>query len=164
MPRHATFAAALTLAREATRMSKSDIAREIGTYPNTVYRWERHDSRPSMEVRIRLLQILRDAPRPLLESLAAESEVDLVSIGLTPPAPPPPPVPAVAPAQPAAIPASAQAMVDDALREAAEEIDVTPKLLRPAMSRMLDRLARGGVPIDAAARMVLGVPKKAPSK
>jgi hypothetical protein len=112
-----------------------------------------------MDVRVTVLRLLADATRPLLETLATEAEVDLASIGLGPPPPAavaPPPV-AVAPA----IPAAAQATVDDALREAAEEIEVAPKLLRPALSRMLDRLARGGVPMDAASRMVLGVPKKA---
>jgi hypothetical protein len=113
-----------------------------------------------MEVRITVLRLLETATRPLLETLAAESEVDLATIGMG--APPPPVVVASPPVAVApTIPPTAQATVDDALREAAEEIEVTPKLLRPALSRMLDRLARGGVPMDAAARMVLGVPKKA---
>ena len=51
-------------------------------------------------------------------------------------------------------------MVDDAVREAAEDLEVAPQQLRPALSRMLDRIARAGVPIEAATRMVLGVPKK----
>ena len=164
MAKPSTFGAALTSAREATGMSQTSIASHFDTYPNTVYRWERRRTMPSMEVRMELLKLLEDAPRPLLEALARESGVDLASIGmgLPPPARPaaPPAAAAPLPPAPAAIPATAQSMVDDALREAAEEVEVSPKVLRPALSRMLDRLARGGVPIDAAARMVLGVPKK----
>jgi hypothetical protein len=58
------------------------------------------------------------------------------------------------------VPATAQQTVDDALREMAEELELLPKALRPSLSRMLERLARAGVPMDAASRMVLGVPKK----
>ncbi len=151
----------MTAARESTGMTQTDIAMELKTYPNTVYRWERRNSMPAMEVRVKLLRLLEGAPRPLLQALASESGVQLASIGMGGAAAAAPAVQAApAPAVVAAIPASAQATVDDALREAAEEIEVSPKVLRPALSRMLDRLARGGVPMDAAARMVLGVPKK----
>jgi transcriptional regulator with XRE-family HTH domain len=156
-----SFGAALTMAREAARMSKTDIALALSTLPNTVYRWETTKARPSMEVRIKLLRVLSDAPRDKLQQLADEAEVSLASIGLGAPPPPAanPAVPPPAPAPPP-IPAGAQAIVDDAVREAAEELDLAPKALRPVLSRMLDRLARAGVPVDAAARMVLGVPKK----
>ncbi|MGO8999947.1 MAG: helix-turn-helix domain-containing protein [Polyangiaceae bacterium] len=147
------FGVALTKAREAAGLSQTQIASRLRTLPNTVHRWEKRRSIPSMEVRIALLRLLAEAPRALLEDLAEEANVDLASIGMGPPPPPVTALPSLSP--------TAQATVDDALREAAEEIDVTPRVLRPALSRMLDRLARSGVPIDAAARMVLGVPKKA---
>jgi transcriptional regulator with XRE-family HTH domain len=150
------FGVALTKAREAAGLSQTQIAAKLGRGPNTVHRWEKRRSIPSMEVRIALLRLLADAPRSLLEDLADESKVDLASIGMGPPV-----AEAPSAASTAAIQAGAQTMVDDALREAAEEMNVLPMVARPALSRMLDRLARGGVPIDAAARMVLGVPKKA---
>ena len=146
------FGVALTKAREAAGLSQTQIASRLRTLPNTVHRWEKRRSIPSMEVRIALLRLLAEAPRALLEDLAEEANVDLASIGMGPPPPPVTALPSLSP--------TAQATVDDALREAAE-IDVTPRVLRPALSRMLDRLARSGVLIDAAARMVLGVPKKA---
>jgi hypothetical protein len=59
---------------------------------------------------------------------------------------------------------NAQTVVDDAVREAAEDLDVTPRALRPILSHLIDRAARAGVPLDAAARMVLGVPKKEPEE
>jgi transcriptional regulator with XRE-family HTH domain len=163
-----SFGVALRSAREAAGLSQTRVAHEMRTYPQTVHRWEKSSSIPTMEVRIALVRLLKDAPRPLLEELAEESNLDLASLGMEPPPPAAPapsaplaaPAPPPPPAPPPVIPATAQAMVDDALREAAEEIDVAPRALRPALSRMLDRLARGGVPMDAAARMVLGVPKK----
>src|SRR5580704_7060497 len=84
MTKPSTFGAALTEAREATGMSQTQLARALDTYPNTVYRWERRDTLPSMEVRIKLLQLLRNAPRALLEALAEEADVTLASIGLAP--------------------------------------------------------------------------------
>jgi transcriptional regulator with XRE-family HTH domain len=160
MPKPTSYGVALTKAREAAGLSQTQVAARLRTYPNTVHRWERQQTRPAMGTRIALLRMLESAPRDLLEDLAEESNVELASIGLAPPAPA---VAAGSPASPSSpIPATAQTLVDDALREAAEEMNVLPVLARPALSRMLDRLARGGVPIDAAARMVLGVPKKVP--
>ena len=63
-------------------MSQTSIASHFDTYPNTVYRWERRRTMPSMEVRMELLKLLEDAPRPLLEELARESGVNLASIGM----------------------------------------------------------------------------------
>jgi transcriptional regulator with XRE-family HTH domain len=167
MSKPSSFGVALSKARESLGLSQTQIARHFQTYPNTVYRWERTRSIPSMEMRIELLKLLKNAPREHLEALAAEANVELETIGLgVPPAPSPAPVPPAAPPQPTApplpapVPATAQQTVDDALREMAEELELLPKALRPSLSRMLERLARTGVPMDAASRMVLGVPKK----
>jgi transcriptional regulator with XRE-family HTH domain len=168
MRKPSPFAAALTAARQAAGVTQTQIARELELYPNQVHRWEKQGTFPSMEKRIAVLRMLKGAPRALLDELARQSDVTLESIGMGLPPPPPPSPPAhAAAASPATAPpmaANAQATIDDAVREAAEEMDVSPKVLRPALSRMLDRLARTGVPIDAAARMVLGVPKKASPK
>jgi transcriptional regulator with XRE-family HTH domain len=169
MAKTTTFGEALETARESIGMSKTQLAYAVRVLGNTAYRWEKQGTMPVMEMRIKILRTLAAAPRALLEALAEESGVTLESIGMALPPPPPPPAP-ILPTAPASqgaappVPANAQATIDDAVREAAEEIDVSPKLLRPALSRMLDRLARTGVPLDAASRMVLGVPKKPSAK
>ena len=161
MPTPTGFGVALTRAREALGLSQTAVALHLETNPNTVHRWERRGFTPAMEKRIELLRFLKNVPPPLLEMLAAESDISLASIGLAPVAVPVTAAPVPAPwLAPAPVPASAQATVDNAVREAAEEIDIAPKVLRPALSRLLDQLAKGGVPMDAAARMVLGVPKR----
>jgi transcriptional regulator with XRE-family HTH domain len=166
------FGLAVAAARDALHITQRQLAARVGKKPTQVYRWEQLRVVPRLEDRMRLIQAMAEAPHDVLARLAAASDVTLESLGMAPPPPPPPPPspppatttpPLVAAAPPAPAPkleASVQTVVDDALREAGEEIDVSPRLLRPALSRMLDRIARAGVPIDAAARMVLGVPKK----
>jgi transcriptional regulator with XRE-family HTH domain len=163
------FGLAVAAARDAVHLTQRQLAARVGKKPTQVYRWEQLRVVPRLEDRMRVIQALAEAPHDVLARLAAASDVTLESLGLAPP-PPPPPTPVAtttpqvaAPQAPAPkLEASVQTVVDDALREAGEEIDVSPRVLRPALSRMLDRIARAGVPIDAAARMVLGVPKKEP--
>jgi DNA-binding XRE family transcriptional regulator len=151
------FGIAMRAARMACGLTQANLARRVGQGNTAIFRWEKGSLLPKLETRIRVVRALGSAPRPMLERLANAGDVSLAMLGL---------VPAEAQAAPGSsdssgsLGASAQALVDDALREAAEEADVSPKLLRPALSRMLDRLARARVPMDAAARMVLGVPKK----
>jgi hypothetical protein len=57
---------------------------------------------------------------------------------------------------------TAQRAIDDAVRELAEELDVAASVIRPGLSRFLGSLAEAAVPVDAAARMVLGLPKSTP--
>lgn len=157
------FGEAVLALRTHLRISQREVGQSLGTYSNTVYRWETSTAIPSMEMRIALLRLFKAGPRPLLEALATASNVSLESAGIAKAEPvvaSAAPLPTAPPAPP--LPPTAQTTVDDAVREAAEEIDVSPKALRPVLSRMLDRLAKSGVPMDAAARMVLGVPKKAP--
>jgi len=146
------FGNAMRDARVACGLTRVGLAKRIGNGTTAIYRWEKGTLVPALESRLRVVNGLKNAPRPMLERLARAADVSL----------PPAPV-AAAPASqgtPEALGASVQSLVDDALREAAEDADVSPKLLRPALSRMLDRLAKARVPMDAAARMVLGVPKK----
>ncbi len=158
------FGVALRRAREAAGLTQSAVARHLHKTALTVHRWEMQNVRPTFEDRVTLLRTLAKAPRPLLAELATASEVQLDSVLPLPPppAPVPPPV-AVASAPPAKVmDANAQTVVDDAVREAAEDLELSPRVLRPVLSRFLDRVARASVPMDAAARMVLGVPKKEP--
>jgi hypothetical protein len=160
------FGEALRHAREAAGLTQAALARHLKKTPVSAHRWETQGVRPPYEARVEILRFLAKAPRPLLEALADMSDVDLDSVLPLPPAPVPvPPAPhvAAAPPLPAKVMlANAQTLLDDAVREAAEDLDVSPRVLRPVLSRLLDRAARAGVPVDAAARMVLGVPKKDP--
>jgi transcriptional regulator with XRE-family HTH domain len=159
------FGAALRKAREAAGLTQASVARHLGKTALSVHRWEMQGVRPTYEDRVALLQLLAKAPRALLAELAEESDVALDSVLPLPPAPPAPPPAAAAPPLPARVMLeNAQTVVDDAVREAAEDLDVTPRALRPILSRLIDRAARAGVPLDAAARMVLGVPKKEPEE
>jgi transcriptional regulator with XRE-family HTH domain len=163
MPRESEFGIALFQARFALHLTQPQVAARVGKGLTAVHRWEKQGVVPHLEDRIRVVRALAQAPPAMLKRLADASGVSLESLGLAPrpaPAPPPPVLQPPSLSPPTALDPSAQTIVDDALREAAEEIDASPKTLRPALSRMLDRIAKAGVPIDAAARMVLGVPKK----
>ena len=58
------------------------------------------------------------------------------------------------------MPPNAQKVVDDAVREAAEELSLDPRVLRPVVSRLYEAIAQGGVPPDAAARLAVAPRKK----
>ncbi len=63
------------------------------------------------------------------------------------------------PTTPAAAPAAradAQKVGDDAVREAAEALDVAPRVLRPVARRLFQAIANGSVPTDVAARLAAG--------
>jgi hypothetical protein len=117
-----------------------------------VERWVLRETTPSLHERLSLLRTLRDAPLPLLEALARASGTTLEAAGMAP-------RPAPASPSPRAISPSAQRTIDDAVRELAEDLDVPASAVRPGLSRFLGSLAEAGVPVDAAARMVLGLPK-----
>jgi len=53
-----------------------------------------------------------------------------------------------------------QKAIDDAIREAAEELEIEPRKLRPVASRLFGALARSGVPVEAAAGMAFARAKK----
>ena len=156
------FGIALRRAREAAGLSQADVALNLQKAAITVHRWETKGTLPTFEDRVKLLQRLANAPRPLLADLANAGKVALESVLPLPPPPvaSPPPPPAAPASTAKVMDANAQTVVDDALREAAEDLDVAPRALRPVLSRLLDRIGRAGVPMDAAARMVLGVPKR----
>jgi transcriptional regulator with XRE-family HTH domain len=159
------FGRVLREVRNAVHMTQQQLAAAVSRRSMAVHRWEQLGTVPHLEDRIRIIQALAAAPRADLERLAVASGTTLRAAGIEEPAPPALPSPVVAspspaPAAPASLSPLAQGLVDDAVREAAEELETTPQQLRPALSRMLDRIARAGVPIEAATRMVLGVPKK----
>jgi transcriptional regulator with XRE-family HTH domain len=153
-----TFAEALEAVRKSLRLTQRRVAQLHGVSPRTVERWVLSETTPSLHERLSLLRTLRDAPLPLLEALARASGTTLEAAGMAPR-----PSTAVQ-AAPRAIGPSAQRAIDDAVRELAEELDVAASVVRPGLSRFLGSLAEASVPIDAAARMVLGLPKPPPAR
>lgn len=148
-----SFADALEAVRKSLHLTQRRVAELHGVSPRTVERWVLRETTPPLHERLSLLRTLRDAPLPLLEKLARASGTTLEAAGM-------------APAQPSAaapsitgIGPTTQRAIDDAVRELADELDVAASTIRPGLSRFLGSLAGAGVPVDAAARMVLGVPK-----
>jgi hypothetical protein len=56
--------------------------------------------------------------------------------------------------------AAAQKTVDDAVREAAEELGIAPGTLRPVVARLLEAIAQGDVSAQVAAEMAVTRAKK----
>jgi hypothetical protein len=147
------FGAALLAARLAARVSRAQIAATCGVLPRTVARWEAGENDPdatSRELAILFLDGTGCLPRPLLEQLAESGHAPLWSLGIEPP-----PGATVAKASVFVPSAASQKVVDDAIREAAEDLAIPAPSLRPVVSRLLEAIARGGVPADAAARMAI---------
>jgi hypothetical protein len=151
-----TYSALLRRALIAARLPDRHLAGPCEVVPRTVARWVAGETLPNPHQQRAIVYLLDEAglvPRDLLAELAAESNDTLESLGIVPPAPPPPPLPP-------AVPANAQRIVDDAIREAAEALDVTPRVLRPILARAFAALAEGKVPADAAARLAVAAPAK----
>lgn len=140
----------------ASELPSSRLAKPCEVVPRTVARWLAGETLPNPFQQRNIVHVLHATgrvPRDLLEELASASADTLESLDIVRRAPPPP--------APPPVPADAQRIVDDAIREAAEALDVTPRTLRPIVSQLLDALARGAVPVDAGARLaVAGGPKK----
>jgi hypothetical protein len=148
-----SFADALEAVRKSLHLTQRRVAELHGVSPRTVERWALRETTPPLHERLSLLRTLRDAPVALLEKLARASGTTLAAAGIAPAQTP-------APMQAAqSIAPGAQRAIDDAVRELAEELDVAASAIRPGLSRFLGSLAGAGLPVDAAARMVLGVPK-----
>jgi DNA-binding XRE family transcriptional regulator len=133
------------------RISRVELAKELDVLPRTVARWEadQHDPSETIASLIILFFEERGAPRPLLEELAKAAYIHLLSLGIGP-------FPKVA-FKPSA---ASQKVVDDAVREAAEDLGLEPRALRPVVSRLLEAIAQGGIPADAAAKMAVAREKK----
>jgi transcriptional regulator with XRE-family HTH domain len=135
-----SFPSAFAAVRGALGLTQKRVAQLHGVSVRTVERWSLGRTLPSLADRTALLRTLRDAPRPLLEALAQASGTTLAAA-----APAAPPARAVDPR-----------VVDDAVRELAEDLDVTARALRPALGRFVATLARAEVPLDVVARVVTG--------
>ncbi len=153
-----TFGSAFLRARAVLRIGRGDVAHACRVTMRTVARWEADESWPTLEDRHLLLRLYSKLPREDLHSMAALAQTTLAAAGIpeTPVAAPPSP----GPLPPAPFSAAAQKVVDDAIREAAEDLGLVARDLRPVASRLFDARARAGVTPEAAARMVLGIPKR----
>ncbi len=148
-----TFGAALRRARAVLRLDRATVARACRVGVRTVSRWESDHSWPGLEVRQAVLRVHARLPSPQLQELAQLAETTLAAAGIhEEPAPAPAPVILFSP--------SAQKAIDDAIREAAEDLGVHARELRPVASRFLDALARAGVSAEVGARMAIGIPKR----
>jgi transcriptional regulator with XRE-family HTH domain len=142
-----SFGAALLAARKAARVTRAELAKEMDLLPRTISRWETGQNVPDStrrELVIHALYRTGRVPRALLEQLADAAYTRLWMLGIE--------------ARPAApwVPTPAHAkIVDDAIRQAAEDLGIQARALRPAVSKLLGALARGGIPAGAAAELAL---------
>jgi transcriptional regulator with XRE-family HTH domain len=150
-----SFGTILVAARTAAGVSRSEIAKECDVEPRTVARWEADENDPSTDAKWLILHLLHEsgrAPRPLLEQLADASDIALWQLGIDPP---PHAAPAAPPPAPVAPSPAARKAIDDAVREAAEDLGVDPRTLRPVLRRLLEAIAATGVGTEDAARLVV---------
>jgi hypothetical protein len=135
------------IALEQTKVPRAVIAKACGVLPRTVKRWEDDDCEPSVPVKHAALLALHESGRlepDLLEMLAEDIGLSAWQLGLGPP-PPPEFVPT----------AAAQKVLDDAVREAAEELAVDPRALRPVLRRLFATMTECEIPAHAAVEMVV---------
>ena len=146
------FSLLFLIALEATGVTRNAIARACGVLPRTVARWEDGDVEPLLATKIQIINTLHDSeklPQDLLERLCKNIGIDAWRLGLAPvPSTPFTPSPATT------------KVLDDAVREAAEELSIDVKTLRPVASRLFEALATYEIPPAAAAQMVLKPAKK----
>jgi transcriptional regulator with XRE-family HTH domain len=156
-----TFGSAFGRARRALGIQRDTVAGACGVRPRTVSRWENDQNSPSLADRHRLLHVVLDAPLEQLEELArlAGTTLDAAGIEVLPPDEPTVvALPAAAPA-PQALPGpTAQKAIDDAIREAAEELNVRAGDLRAAAGKLLAAIRGTGATLEEATRMVLARP------
>jgi hypothetical protein len=128
-------------------VSRADVAKVCRVLPRTVARWADGDCEPSVQRKTAVIQRLHDSgrlPKALLDKLADDVGLTAWQLGLEPPPPPDfTPSPAT------------QKVLDDAVREAAEELAVDPRALRPVLSRVFAALVRYEIPVGAAVEMVV---------
>jgi hypothetical protein len=141
------FSHLFLLALDATGVSRSDVARACGVVPRTAARWADGDCEPSVAVKTTIVHRLYDSrrlPKALLDKLCEDIGQAAWQLGLeAPPAPVFTPSPAT------------QKVLDDVVREAAEELSVDPRALRPVLSRVFAELVRYEIPVGAAVGMVV---------
>jgi transcriptional regulator with XRE-family HTH domain len=154
------FAPLLRRAREEAALTFEQLAQKAGTTARSVQRWEAAVVPPTRSLREPLARALGGASfeawRALVEVLGLPVDAMLARVPLqaakaAPPLPPPAPPPAPAPP-----PVDPRAVLDDAVRATAEELDVTARKVRAAFAQLLVDLERLGLSYAAARELLLG--------
>ncbi len=156
-PKH--VAPLLRRAREEAGLSFEQLAAKVGTTPRSVQRWETAEVPPTRSFREPLVRALAGASfeawRPLVEGLALPLNAMLAAVPIQAVKAAPPPAP-VAPPAPPPPKLDARAVLDDAVRATAEDLDVSPRKVRAAFAQIVVDLERLGLSYAAARDLLLG--------
>jgi transcriptional regulator with XRE-family HTH domain len=147
-PRSKAFAQALRSVRKSLGESQDTFGARLDVARRTLTRWEIRGELPPMAQRKHLATVLGDVRRDLQDELLESLELGDEFAAL---------VSERAPDTQPRDPAAALAGVDAAVLAMAEELDVGPRKLRAALTRLLVRLEAAGLSL-AAARGVVDPP------
>jgi transcriptional regulator with XRE-family HTH domain len=140
------LAIAIRQARLTVRLTQQQVGTRMGLKGRAVYRWERGDSLPRRRIRADLIRVIQmfsvDAANRLQAAFAAHDALVKGHV----PAPPPPPPPPAKPSGPVALELAIFAMAD--------ELDLAPRRLRSALTRLFARVSEAGYSLDSARREV----------
>ncbi|HEY6462513.1 MAG TPA: helix-turn-helix transcriptional regulator [Polyangiaceae bacterium] len=138
--------AAFWAATRALHFEQRQLAEFAGVSLRTVQRWSARRGDPSAEHITRLAsaayRVDRDAARRLAAAVGHTPE----SLGIVPPAPPV--LPAPAPQGPATPTALQRVLVEAVVAGAAEALDVSPRVARPAVLAAMERAKAASLSVD----------------
>jgi hypothetical protein len=151
----------VTKAQGVLLFNQRTLADAIGSSHRTVQRWSSGRAHP-LVMHVRKLAVLvypHDAP--LAAELAALAGESLESLGLVPPAPAAP-AQASPPAAPPPSPLLLAALAESVVAAAAEAMDVSPRVARPAVLAAAERAQSANVSIDDLVRALRPPPPPPP--
>jgi transcriptional regulator with XRE-family HTH domain len=134
-----TFAGVLAAGRRSLHLTQAQLGERLGVSGETVYRWERRKRSPGPREVPDLIRRLSLLSPELAAKAAAAMGTTLEAAGAAPPAP----VSVVA----------QRHSLEAAICAAAEALDMSPRLVRPAAAALLARLAEARLSIDEAASL-----------
>ncbi|MGH7294951.1 MAG: helix-turn-helix domain-containing protein [Polyangiaceae bacterium] len=129
--------------------SQGKLGELLGSSARTGERWERGHSSPSVSVLHQLAALVHPKDPELAGQLAAAGWSTLLQLGIEAP-PPPPPAPAPPPPPPAPPPPpppDPAFIVDTVVCAAAEEMDMMPDAIRPALRAAFRRARLAGLSV-----------------
>ena len=131
------------------------LAKMLGTSLRTVQRWAANKSSPSDEQLRRLAVAVHSSDANLARRIAALVRETPESLGLVAPA-----AVSTAPARPAAVTAM---LVDSIVSAAADALDVSPRVARPALLAAMERATLAGLGVDEVLAVLRPPPAPAPA-
>jgi hypothetical protein len=147
MPRHVFIEAPglLTRVQHALGATQKEVATLLGLSRRTIIRYAQGSGRQlSIREWTTLARAVHARNRAVAEEIAREIGETLVSLGIEPPpVPPPPPPPPPARRQP-----SMHDLGDVVVCAAAEAAGVEPGIMRPALTKAVERAAALGMSMD----------------